>query len=101
MLPSSCLPCVCVLCRQSLFGRMMNTMEELDIAADKFRKRYLGGTNGAAQATPAGSGAAPVTATNSDAEFVLLDAAYGANSTTSQGGGEELCYRSWEASVKT
>jgi hypothetical protein len=48
---------------------MMNTLEELDTAADAFRKRYLSGARGAP--APAGS------PTPSDTEFALLDAAYG------------------------
>jgi hypothetical protein len=54
---------------QSLFGRMMNTLEELDTAADAFSKHYLFGGRGVP--APAGS------PTPSDTEFALLDAAYG------------------------
>lgn len=96
--PAFCLIC-CPCCRpfplQSLFGRMMNTLEELDTAADAFRKRYLAGQNGLTAPAAAARGAPPPAGspTPSDTEFALLDAAYGSpgsNANTQQGGAQAV-----------
>jgi hypothetical protein len=71
---------------QSLFGRMMNTLEELDTAADAFRKRYLSGHGGSATTAPARGVPPPAgSPTPSDTEFALLDAAYGAGNNNAAG----------------
>ncbi|WIA12817.1 hypothetical protein OEZ85_006447 [Tetradesmus obliquus] len=80
---------------ESLFGRMMNTLEELDTAADAFRKRYLAGQNGLTAPAAAARGAPPPAGspTPSDTEFALLDAAYGSpgsNANTQQGGAQAV-----------
>jgi ABC-type multidrug transport system ATPase subunit len=77
-----------------LFGRMMNTMEELDTAATAFRKRYLSSAHGHSvipgvtpfgndgQAAAAPRSANPAAAGAGGDEFDKLDAAYGQGGNT-------------------
>lgn len=90
---------LCCIALQELFGRMMNTMDELDTAATTFRKRYLSSAHGhsvipgvtpfgnetQAVAAPRSAGAAAARAEGD--EFDKLDAAYGQDGNSNAGEG--------------
>jgi hypothetical protein len=67
----------------------MNTIEELDTAADAFRKRYLAGQRGSTTSATRGAPPPSGSPTPSDTEFALLDAAYGGTGTDSGRSGSQ------------